>query len=440
MKKLIGILALVGLLLASVSPLMAGGIINKQNLSADYFRSLTRNASTDAADIVAYNPAGVMKLENGLYTKLDILYIDKEYKNTVPPQPIYTFAGEEGTYVTDVPSIVPGFFTVYKKDKWAGFFSLTVPGGGGKVEYEDGNARTVQLAAGIITAASPAFIGIDDMFLEADSVQLGYTLGGALEISKMFSVAGGIRYVDATQSFAGYADLTVNPTLPPGAVSQDRFEVDLERDADGWGYFLGLNIAPTDKINIGLLYMSRTELAFSTDAAKDEIPVPGGVVGMLGWNEDVREDLPGVLGLGVSIRLIDPVLFEFNYTRYLETEAALDDGRFDNSDPGDSYDLGYSFTYTLSPQWRASIGYLYTNIKGMEKVSLMTEAPELDANTIAGGIVYSPTDRFEISLGYTDVDYQSVTTTDPMSPRAPANTELAKDVWAVSLGVQYRFF
>ena len=427
MKKLIVILGVIGLLFATVSPLMAGGIINKQNLSADYFRSLTRNASTDAADIVAYNPAGVMKLENGLYTKLDVLYIEKEYKNTV--QDVYPFTGENDTYVTDVPSTVPGFFTVYKKDKWATFLSVTVPGGGGKVEFENGNARTVQLATGIITAGGGAYTGIDDMYLEADSIQLGYTLGGAFEISEMFSVAGGIRFVDATQEFAGFAKL--NTALP----IQDTFKVDLERDASGWSYFLGLNVEPTKKINIGFMYMSSTALDYTTNAARDDI----GVVEALGWDEDVREDLPGVLGLGVAVRLIDPVLFEFNYTRYLETMAALDDQRFENSDEGDSYDIGFSFTFTINPQWRASFGYLYTDIKGMEEESLLAEAPEIDANTLACGVVYSPTDRFEISLGYTDVDYQSVTT-DTLTSRAPPGTKFEKDVYAISLGLQYRWF
>jgi long-chain fatty acid transport protein len=427
MKKLIGILAVVGLLFASVSPLMAGGIINKSNLSADYFRSLTRHAATDAADIVAYNPAGVMKLENGLYTKGDLLYVNKEYTNTV--ENVYPFPGEDGTYTTDIPSLVPGFFSVYKKDKWAGFFSFTVPGGGGEVEFEDGNARTVQLATQIIMGSGGLLTSINDMYLEADSFQFGYTLGGAYEISKMFSVAGGLRYVDATQKFAGYAELN---TI---AMTTQKYEVDLERDADGWGYFLGVNIAPTNKINIGLLYMSRTELSFSTDASKDDI----NVVGALGWDEDVREDLPGILGLGVAYRVIEPLLLEFDYTRYLESQAALDDQRFEDSDPGDSHEFGFSATYTFNPQWRASLGYLYTDIKGMEKESLLVEAPELDASTIGIGVVFSPTDRFDVSLGYTDVTYDSVTT-DTSSSRAPADTELAKDVWAVSLGLQYRFF
>ena len=429
-KKLIVILGLIGFLFASVSSLMAGGIVNKQNLSADYFRSLTRNASTDAADIVAFNPAGVMKLQTGLYTKLDMIYVDKEYKNTVAN--VYPFQGEDGTYVTDDPSTVPGFFAVLKRDEWAGFFAVTIPGGGGKVTFGDGNARTGQLATSIITnpATGGAYVGIDDMYLEADSIQAGYSLGGAFEISNLFSVAGGVRFVDATQSFAGYADLTLNPLAPAG--TPDRFEVDLDRKAQGWSWFLGLNIAPIDRINIGLMYMDRTKLDWETDVIKDDI----GVAPALGWDKNQRNDLPGVIGLGVAIRLIDPILFEFNYTRYLETAAALDERRFES--PGDSYDMGFSFTYTINSMWRASAGYLVTDIKGTDKEDLRTEAPELDASTLACGLVFSPTSRFDVSLGFTDVDYAPLTT-DVGGSSSPANTKYEKDSWAISLGLQYRW-
>jgi long-chain fatty acid transport protein len=425
MRRVVVFLGLVVFSFASVSPLNAGGIFNKQNMSADYLRSLTRNASTDAADIVAYNPAGVMKLDSGLYTKLDAMYFDKQYRNTVPD--VYAFEGEDGTYETDEPTIVPSFFTVYKRGRWAGYFAITIPGGGGKGEYPDGNARTVQLAANIIDASGGTLVGIDHMFLEGDSIQTGFTLGGALDISKMVSIAGGVRYVDATQSLAGVAGLrTALSTVT-------RFEIDLEREAAGWSYFLGVNVAPVKKLNVGFLYMSNTKLDWETDVIKDDV----GVTPALGWDEKQRNDLPGVLGLGLAYRIIDPLLFEINYTRYLETRAALDERRFES--PGDSFDLAMSFTYTFHPQWRASVGYMRTDIRGMENESLRPETPELDANSIAAGIVYGPIDRFEISLGYTDVNYDSVTTDTPSSG-APAGTELAKEVWAVSLGLQYRFF
>jgi hypothetical protein len=49
-----------GLLLSfvCVSAVYAGAIDNKTNWSAEYIRTLNRNAATDYADIAAYNPAG----------------------------------------------------------------------------------------------------------------------------------------------------------------------------------------------------------------------------------------------------------------------------------------------------------------------------------------------------------------------------------------------
>ena len=429
MKKMVIVLAVMGLLCASASPLLAGGIINKSNLSADYFRSLTRHASTDAADIVAYNPAGVMKMENGIYLKGDFLYINKDYKNDVPAG----FPGTAGDFSSDVPSIVPGIFSVYKKDKWAGFFAVTVPGGGGEVKFDDGNARTGVLGA--MFASTAAYSAIESMEIEANSVDLAFTLGGAYEINEMFSVAAGLRYVKASQLFKGNVHLTLTPTGSFLGLPSVQ-EIELERTATGVGYFLGLNVAPTDKLNLGFLYQSNTELDFESDVKEDTSggDIPAGV----GWPDGSkeREDLPGILGIGASYMITPKLQTQVNYTRYLENAAEFEGERLE--DCGDSWEVGLSFTYTFNPQWRASIGYLRTDIDGMKKEDLLPEAPELDASTIGLGAVYSPTDRWDVTFGYTDVTYDSVTT-DNMSSRAFAGTELSKHVTAFSLGVQYRF-
>ena len=131
---------------------------------------------------------------------------------------------------------------------------------------------------------------------------------------------------------------------------------------------------------------------------------------------------------------------EVDYTRYLESAAKFGASRF--ADAGDSWEVGVSLTYTFNPRWRASIGYLYTNIEGMPSEDLLPEAPELDAKTIGLGAVYSPTDRWEFTFGYTNVTYESVTT-DSLSVatgRAPAGTKYEKAVQAFSIGAQYRWF
>jgi len=84
MKRLVVFLSVVCAVFCVTSSLMAGGIDNRSNHSADYIRSLNRNAATDSADTVIYNPAGVMSMEDGTYIKLDAQYtVVKELTNSI---------------------------------------------------------------------------------------------------------------------------------------------------------------------------------------------------------------------------------------------------------------------------------------------------------------------------------------------------------------------
>ena len=75
MRKGFMVVGVILLMVGLASSLQAGGIINKQNLSADYMRTLNRNAATDMADAAVYNPAGTAMMQDGLYLKADVLYL-----------------------------------------------------------------------------------------------------------------------------------------------------------------------------------------------------------------------------------------------------------------------------------------------------------------------------------------------------------------------------
>lgn len=423
------IVALVGL----TSSLQAGGIINKQNLSAEYIRTLNRNAATDEADATVYNPAGTAMMENGLYLKADAIYFWKDYTNQMPSTPaIFNL----GTLDSQESSIIPGLFALYKHDNWSGFFTVTVPGGGGKVRYDDGDARTVMLTAPGAVGGLGTFLGGPtgnptniNQFIEADSYYVGYSLGAAYRVFNSLSVSGGVRYVDAYQKFKGKAVGSVNT-----------IDVKIERTDEAYNYFLGLDYAPTKDLNFALTYMSNTPLNFKADT-KDTSP--GQVVSRnIGWADGTheREDLPGYVAAGVSYFIIPGTLrIEPNFTYYLEKDAKLEGARFQDSDPGNSYDIGVTLEYILNPQWRFSIGYLRTEIRGMKSQDLLPEAPELDANTVGLGVVWSPIERLDLTLSGLRAWYESVKT-DVNSSRAPAGTQYDKDVWGLAFGVQYRFF
>jgi long-chain fatty acid transport protein len=441
MRKGLSALVVAAMVVCLASSAWAGGIINKQNLSADYMRTLNRNAATDMADAAAFNPAGTAMMDDGLYLKADVLYLWKDYTNklpssfTVPGAPLPSNSGV-GTLDSEEPSIIPGLFAVYKQDRWAGFFAVTIPGGGGKVRYDDGNSRTMFLsgafglvppaAGGIGTGFNPAAA---DQFIEADSYYVGYSLGGSFKIFDSLSVGGGVRYVDAYQKFKG----TV--TGPANTIG-----VKIERTAEALNYFLGLDYSPIKDLNIALTYMSNTALNFKADTRDDS---PGQAVSRgVGWTDGTheREDLPGYIGLGVSYFIIPGTLrIEPNLTYYLEKQANWEGQRFQDSQPGNSYDVGVALEYILNPQWLFSVGYMHTEIKGMDSRDLLPEAPELDADSVGLGLVWSPVERLSLTLSGTRVWYQS-RKTDTTNSRGVAGTDLDKDVWALGFGIQYRFF
>lgn len=402
MKKLFIFLCAGGLIFSLTSPILAGGIINKQNFSAEYLRTFSRNAATDAADVMVYNPAGVMKMEDGTYVDLGIFHALKDYSNT--------FSGTESE--SDEPSTVPGLFGLYKTGKWAGFAAFTIPGGGGKVVYDKGTATTNTLAQALL--ASPFFSTINNQEVEGESYYYGYTVGAAYAVNDMISLSLGARYIDAMKENKG--SVTVSGLAPATT-----FAIEYEDSADGWGYFLGLNIAPTNELNIGIRFETKTELDFETKVKKDD-------VGILTDGAKEREDLPGLLGLGIAYTFSPKVTIDASFTYYFETSATLEDIRF--KDTGNSYDAAVALTYTFNPKLKGSLGYMYTETD-IDPDDMLPEAPELDAQTVCAGLLYEAVPGLNLNFALMHTFYDEATRSDGIV--------LDKDITGIGFGIQYKF-
>jgi long-chain fatty acid transport protein len=427
MKKLGWILVTLGAVYLAGSPLYAGGIINKQNQSADYIRTLNRHAATDYADIAVFNPAGIAKMpEDGLHVKLDVMYFDKDYSNTIPGF---------GELSQDEPSLIPGFFTVYKHKRWGGFFALTVPAGGGELDYKDGSARTVGLGLQLASAIyNPGYGGIylptTQSIQVKESTVLGYSLGGTYAIADWVSVAAGVRYSSGKREFDG--SVTLTDVSGAGAVASVPLDIALEEDADGWAGMLGANFSfLEERLNIGVTYISNTKMEYDVKVTQDTVLLGGSNLSdVIGFSDGSKQriDIPAVLGTGISYRFTPQFKLDLNYTLYFEKDAEID--TFENE--GNSWDLGVSAEYRFSPKWMISLGYLRTDIKldADEQIN-EPEEPKLDANTLAAGVVYSPLERLALTFGGLSVRYDPVTDSNGF--------EYEKDVWSLALGVQYRF-
>ncbi|MBW2201850.1 MAG: outer membrane protein transport protein [Deltaproteobacteria bacterium] len=407
MKKGLPWLYVFSLMLSLPMPLLAGGIDNKQNWSAEYMRTLNRNASTDAADVVVYNPAGSIKMENGFYGNVSVQAVSKDFSNTIGGT----------TYTSEVPSYIPGFFGLYKKDRWAGYFAFTIPGGGGKVKFDDGNATTMAVAQGLL--ALPVFNTINDQTLEAEGVYYGFTFGGAYAINAIVSVSIGARYIEAQKDVQGA--VTVSGIAPART-----FVTAFQQNANGWAGIAGINITPIEALNIGIRYETRTPLDFETDVHQDD----SGAAAALGFiqGSKTRRDLPATFGLGISYRFIPKLRAETTLTYYLQKNA---DWNGAEQRVSNGYDLGLAFEYTIIPRLRASLGYAYSNV-GIQADDILPENPELDAHTFAGGIVFQARPGLDLNFGVGQAAYAENKNTRGVT--------FDKNNIFLAFGMNYKFF
>lgn len=393
----------------------AGGVENKHNWSAEYMRTLNRNAATDAADAVAYNPAGVGKMGNGFFANVSLQQALKDYSNTV----------DDTEYTSNTPSPVPGVFAVYNKNRWSAFAGVTIPIGGGEVKYRNGNATTSAIAGGLLAATpAAAAYGVKDQSLTAESYALGYTLGGAYKIHDMVSVSIAARYIDSKKDAEG--TVTVGSAFGPTVAPDITADLKFEQEASGWGGIVGIDVFPNENLTLAARYETRTKLDYEVDVKEDNL----NVLAAMGYSDGatLRRDLPALLGLGVACQITPQLSAETNLTYFFQ-ESADWEGTEDDVDNG--YEAGFSFAFAFTPKIKASIGYLYTDT-GIDTDDMLAEAPELDAHSFGGGLLLALSPELDMNIGMTQIDYISETTSN--------DVKYEKEATVLAIGFQYKFF
>ncbi len=191
----------------------AGGILTNYNQSAQYIRMLSRNASLDV-DAVFYNPAGLIKLNDGWHFSFSsqTIWQTREVTSNFP-----LLMNDHDNYYegkTFAP-VFPDFYGVYKKNKWAFSLGVGPAAGGGSAEFENGlpsfEIPISKLGSGL-GQLSPLFNSYQipsvngysiDMSFEASSIFWGIQLGASYAINDMISVYGGVRVMPSINTYDG---------------------------------------------------------------------------------------------------------------------------------------------------------------------------------------------------------------------------------------------
>jgi long-subunit fatty acid transport protein len=186
----------------------SGGIVTNTNQSTAWTRMLTRDAST-SIDAVYFNPAGLMKLNDGFHFSINNQSLWQTYTitNTYP----YL---NEGTYEGKVTApLFPGVYAAWKKGRVAVSFGFNPIGGGGSATFDKGLPSMEIGVSSLVPAMQGAFgqLGYGtptgyslDMNFEGTSVYFGLQLGVSFEINDNISVFAGGRYIIAKNTYNGY--------------------------------------------------------------------------------------------------------------------------------------------------------------------------------------------------------------------------------------------
>jgi long-chain fatty acid transport protein len=221
-------LLLIGFLVIN-SFVFAGGLITNTNQSAAWSRMLVRDASTDI-DAVFYNPAGLVKLQDGFHIGLSNQSIFQ--KQTITST--FSFLNN-GEYVGNVSApLFPSVYLAYKSGRWAISLGLNVVGGGGSANFESGvPMMEVPVAALVPSFASMGVTGYSvDMAFSGRSAYWGLQAGISFAITDNISVFAGARYVMAKNTYEGHMrDIML--TTANGNVRADAFMTGVAQQAQG---------------------------------------------------------------------------------------------------------------------------------------------------------------------------------------------------------------
>jgi long-chain fatty acid transport protein len=405
------------------------------NRSADYIRNFMRNAATDGADLVSYNPAGLAFLDEGLHLSFGNQFILKDYTIDAVP---YWDTDTTVTYESTEPTLIlPDLYAVYRSGDWAAFGAFTVPAGGGSLDYTEGIYAMPLLETGLQQmfhpGASVCFAVMDDGFIRAGSRYLAGTAGVAFAVSDILSVGLAGRYTTAKRTFDGAGDFTVtwvDSTVHQMAVSR---VLDVEKTATGFNGILSLDLMPAAGLNVAMRYETRTSLEFETKVNENSwgaygLPDSSFTDGYL-----QRRDLPAVFAGGVSYQFSPELKAGTIWNYYFVEDAAEDSLDGLDDDYADGWDLGMGLDYQIAPRALVGLGYLYSNLGGSEDTFSDFEY-NLDCHCLGGGVRYALNDDMALTLAGGRNFYLEGTGAGPYE-----NSTYDKKVWYFGLGAEISF-
>lgn len=349
--------------------------ISTQSATA-YLSGGGRYTETEDADTVLNNPAGAAFMEDGFHFHLSMMIAktvwDIEKVNT----------GK--VYETESLGVIPDLAATYKKNNWAGFFTISFPGGNGGGSYNE--HPSFDFAAAQMSNVVNLSLKAENHEFDFAGGKGGLTIGGAYKVNDFFSVGYGIRAVYALNYVEGK---TIFVSEETGQVID---EMRLNQSEDGWG--LGHSFCflfNFDKLKIGLRFDPEVDIETTKDVESDDTTRTED-------GEKANDNLPPVLFSGASYQLTPKFKFGGGFIYYWQKGINGDDepitDKWDNA-----YELQAFIEYALFPEWELITGVNYSNPGIPDEAYTLADTSFAKSYNFTIGTQYRPSDRWTFLIG-----------------------------------------
>lgn len=393
-------------LIASLSiSTMGASIDHIQNYSAEYGGNPAQQGAINVGSTVYFNPAGLMRLENGTYIVGGIQYAFGDQN----------MSSDGRDFSTNLSSPIPNFALYKKTDDGAYFWTMGGVAGGASLNYED---------------SIPLFIGnfdanniLKDTKVEGSNMYAQTTIGKAFNLTDKWSASLAVRAIYGKRTMK--ANTTANiPNLDPALSSVIRNEkslsIDAERKAYGFGGQFGLNYSPSDKLNIGFRYDTKVNLKFKTDSTTEgNNTILGGFIENALINKfpvyengkKYRRDLPALAALGASYKVTNQWTTFVGGNYYFNESATMDRVGSMNVDYKNGWEISVGSEYWFTPQIAWLVGFNYADTGAPDKSFAATEYA-LNSTMLGTGVKYRPNETIEWTVAFNHYIYDSRTVND----------------------------
>lgn len=210
-------------LFISSTAAIAGGFLTNTNQSVLFLRNPARDAAI-GLDGVYSNPAGVAFMPEGFHVAFNWQYAHQTRTTTWDNELLKLGIKNNGSSIKQYEGvanapIIPSLQAAYNKGDWSFQFNFSVPGGGGKCEFDQGigsfetvvgaitqklintsNMLNAQLAP--LGTSVPNVTGYDvDGYMKGKQFYFGVQLGAAYKLNDNLSVYGGLRLLYGSASY-----------------------------------------------------------------------------------------------------------------------------------------------------------------------------------------------------------------------------------------------